>query len=416
MLLYNLFTRLYYLLIALASPFNPKAKLWINGRKNLIKHIRISLKNGEERIWIHCSSLGEFEQGRPIIERLKIAYPNHKIVLTFFSPSGYEIRKNYKEADYVFYLPADTPRNAKAFISMVKPSFVIFVKYEFWMHYINQLEAHNIPLYLVSAIFRKEQLFFKWYGSFYHKILHKISWFFVQNEESNALLFSIGLTNNIVSGDTRFDRVAAIAEAAKDIPYLDSFCNDSFVIVAGSTYKTDIEIIASFLKGINDTNIKFIIAPHEINEVELQEIINSFPKNTVRYSLVNKDTIKDAQVLIIDSIGMLAQLYRYGSIAYVGGGFGKGIHNILEAATFGMPVIFGPNFNRFNEAKELVRLGCGISVSPDEFNSVIMELYANEMKRKDLALISENYVKQNEGATDKIMTKIFALHPQKSKI
>ena len=415
MLLYNLITRIYFLIIYLSSPFNPKAKLWINGRKNLLNIINKSLQKDEKRIWIHCASLGEFEQGRPIIERLKTEFPHHKIVLTFFSPSGYEIRKNYKFADYVFYLPADTSKNAKALISLINPDFVIFIKYEFWMHYINELWDKQIPLYLVSANFRKEQLFFKWYGSFYRNILNKISYFFVQNDESKALLSTIGIKDVMSSGDTRFDRVYDIALSNKEIPFIANFCKDNMIFIAGSIYTKDAELIASLIMKNKDKKIKFIIAPHEIKAEDILEMIKSFNGKTIRYSQADEhDNNKDVKVLIIDSIGMLSQLYKYGKIAYIGGGFGKGIHNILEPAAFGMPIFFGPNYRKFNEAVELINSGCAYSIkSSEELNSLIFDLLSNEKKLEDLSLISKKFVEKNKGATERIIAKIKEFNPSK---
>ena len=391
----------------MSSPFNAKAKLWVNGRKDLLKHISKSLQNDEKRIWIHCASLGEFEQGRPVIERLKSEFPEYKIVLTFFSPSGYEIRKNYKGADYVFYIPEDTSKNSKAFISLIKPAFVVFIKYEFWMHFINELYSKKIPLYIVSANFRNGQLFFKWYGGFYRNILYKISYFFVQNESSKLLLCNIGLKNVVVSGDTRFDRVYDIATSSKDIPLLAEFCNGHKIFIAGSTYSKEEEFIKNLITINQAVNIKFIIAPHEISEPGILELIKSIPTNTIRYSEANEQNVINAKVLIIDSIGMLSQLYKYASIAYIGGGFGKGIHNILEPAAFGMPIIFGPNYHKYNEALELIKDGIGFSISnSEELVALVSELVSDEKKLENTVKISKKFVEKNTGATEIIIKKI----------
>lgn len=407
MLLYNIGTQIYFFLIRIASLFKPKAKLWVNGRKNLLNKIDELLSKNEQRIWIHCASLGEFEQGRPVIERLKSLHPHLKIVLTFFSPSGFEVRKNYKGADYIFYLPTDTKSNAKRFISLIKPEYVIFVKYEFWVHYINELKLNKIPLYLISANFREGQLFFKWYGGFYRSILHKISHLFVQNRNSVELLNEIGITNVTISGDTRFDRVVDIASQTKDIPLVSLFKQNKRILIGGSTWRKDNELIADLINSNSLNDTKFIIATHEIHEQDIEELINSIKVKSIRFSKADESNISDAHVLIIDNIGMLSSLYRYASVAYIGGGFGKGIHNTLEAATFGMPVLFGPNYQKFREAIELVRLGAAFPLtSSHELKDIAVDLFSDESKLNHLSEIAKNYVKINMGATDIILDKI----------
>ena len=407
MLLYNIGTKVYFILIRIASLFNPKAKLWINGRKNLLNKIGEALPKNEQRIWIHCASLGEFEQGRPVIERLKSLNPELKIVLTFFSPSGFEVRKNYKGADYIFYLPEDTKSNARKFISLINPEYVIFVKYEFWVHYINELKLRKIPLYLISANFRDGQLFFRWYGGFYRSILHEISHLFVQNRNSVELLNEIGIYNVTISGDTRFDRVVDIASQTKDIPLVSIFKQNKKIFIGGSTWRKDNELIVDLINSNSLNDTKFIIAPHEIHEQDIEELKNSIKIKSIRFSMADESNIMDAQVLIIDNIGMLSSLYRYASVAYIGGGFGKGIHNTLEAATFGMPVLFGPNYQKFREAIELVRLGAAFPVnSSNELKDIVSDLLNDESKLNHLSEIAKNYVNINKGATDIILDKI----------
>jgi len=407
MLLYYVTTQVYFLFIHIASIFNTKARLWVNGRKNLLNNIKEVLANNENRIWIHCASLGEFEQGRPVIERLKSLNPELKIVLTFFSPSGFEVRKNYKGADYIFYLPPDSKSNAKRFISLINPQYVIFVKYEFWANYINELNSKKIPLYLISANFRKGQLFFRWYGGFYRDILHKFSYLFVQNESSFDLLKSIEISKVTISGDTRFDRVVDIASQTKEIPLVSLFKNSCKIVIGGSTWSKDNELLIDLInsKALNST--KFIIAPHEVHEKDIEELMDSLKVKSIRFSQANKTNVIDSLVLIIDNIGMLSSLYRYASTAYIGGGFEKGIHNTLEAATFGMPVIFGPNYHRFAEAVELVNLGAAFPVhSSKELNDITIDLFNDEAKLNHLSEIARNYVNNNKGATDIIIDKI----------
>ncbi len=404
--LYNFSIYLYNIIISLSSPFNKKAKLWIDGRKDIFKKLESEISNKDlDLIWIHCASLGEFEQGRPLIEKIKKGHSQYKILLTFFSPSGYEIRKNYSGADYVFYLPIDTILNSKRFIRIVKPKMAFFVKYEFWFNYLNELKKQNIPLYLVSGIFRKEQLFFKTYGAWFRNQLNCFTHFFVQDEASNKLLSSIGFTNVKTTGDTRFDRVNEVSKNTKPIPFIEEFKEEKKIFIAGSSWDEDEQIIASF--NFQKNNFKIIIAPHEINESHINSIINKFKKSIVlRYSEANKLNIIDAQVLIMDNIGMLSSLYQYGTIAYIGGGFGKGIHNILEAATFGLPIIFGPNYKKFTEANELINLNCAFSItSITDFEKKIL-LLGDDKIFKETSKNSKHYVESRIGATDKTLSVI----------
>lgn len=405
-LLYTLIILLYRLAISAASLFNTKAKRWIEGRKDIFKKLEAAIEKDKPLAWFHCASLGEFEQGRPVIERYKERYPDHKILLTFFSPSGYEIRKNYAGADHVFYLPLDTRANAERFISITDPSIIFFIKYEFWFNYIDVLHKRNVPFYLVSANFRKSQHFFKWYGGWQRKMLHYYRHIFVQTDNSKRLLNDIGVKNVTISGDTRFDRVAQVAAQAKDIRIAEEFSKDGFTIVAGSTWPEDEVLLAEVMK---EPKIKMIIAPHEIEEHKIEFLLTLFGKHAkvCRYSQANETALKDSRVLIIDNIGMLSSLYRYGKVTYIGGGFGKGIHNTLEAAAYGRPVIFGPNYEKFNEAKELVKISGAFSITDEEELLRIIVRFINDHPGLQQASdASGQYVQKNKGATEMILGKI----------
>lgn len=403
--LYSLGLRFYYLLILLASLFNNKARLWIKGRKGIFDKIQKQVKSENNLFWFHTSSLGEFEQGRPLIEALKNKNNSIKILLTFFSPSGYENRKNYKTADYIFYMPPDSKKNARQFINLIQPSKAFFIKYEFWYHYLNQLKKNNIPVYLISANFRQKQIFFKWYGGWFRKMLYKFAHIFVQNKKSEQLLKNIGLDNITISGDTRFDRVAEIAKQAKRIEIAEKFKQDNSIIIGGSTWDKDEEIIIEFI-NTSQRKTKYIIAPHEIHESNIQRIIKSINKPVIRYSSASINNVNDFQVLIIDNIGMLSSLYRYADIAYIGGGFGVGIHNILEAATFGLPVVFGPNYKKFQEAVDLVESGGAFSVDSYENLQIRFENLLENIETNKAGKISKEYVLNNQGATSKILNEI----------
>jgi 3-deoxy-D-manno-octulosonic-acid transferase len=409
--IYNLSIFLYQGAIRMAALLgNVKAGLWMIGRKDIFKKISESLLAGERRVWFHCASLGEFEQGRPLIEKFRLGHPEYKIVLTFFSPSGYEVRKNYSGADYVFYLPADTKMNATQFISMVNPEKVFFVKYEFWFHYFNELRKRNVPVYLVSGIFRPGQRFFKWYGSFSRRILRSVTYFFVQDEQSAALLKSIGLVNYSVTGDTRFDRVLEVASNARSIPLIEKFKDGKKILVAGSTWEKDEQLLLSLFSKFKNQSFKLILVPHEISshhighlEYLLVEKCGLVPDDIVLYSRDEKNT-STAKILIIDTIGILSAVYRYGEFAYVGGGFGSGIHNILEAAVYGLPVFFGPNYERFLEAVELIKAGGAFPVRDEiQLTEKISLLLEDENEREMISLISKNFVLRNAGATQRIM-------------
>ena len=403
--IYDIAIFFYQLVIRTFASFNPKAKKWVEGRKGIFDKISSEVNPNEQIVWFHCASLGEFEQGRPVIENLKSQISNLKILLTFFSPSGYEIRKNYEHADYVFYLPLDTDANAKKFIDLVNPKTAFFVKYEFWHHYISELKKRNIPLFVISANFRPEQHFFKWYGRWFTKMLKNTSHIFVQNEDSLKLLNSIGIESASVSGDTRFDRVAQIAETSEKMSLIATFKSNKKALIAGSTWPDDEKLLVQYINSPQN-DLKYIIAPHEIGEKHVQQILSSIQKPVVRFSDLKKENAHEFSVLVIDTIGHLSKLYCYGDIAYIGGGFGDGIHNTLEAAVFGMPVLFGPNYQKFREAIELIEKGGAFSINNySELERKLNWLQTDAFVCQMAAHISKNYVDKNRGATERILEK-----------
>ena len=403
--IYNLGILIYVFLAKILSPFNSKARLWTSGRKNWETLLNKSVSPGNKNIWIHCASLGEFEQGRPVIELFRKEKPEYKIVLTFFSPSGYEIRKNYGLADYVCYLPADTPGNSKKFISILNPALVILVKYEFWNNYISAISAKKIPLYLISGIFRPGQPFFKWYGVFFRRMLFRFSHIFVQDEQSCSLLRRIGIDDLTNAGDTRFDRVVRIAETARDIPQIELFRNGEKILLAGSSWKQDEEIIARYINRYPD-NMKWIFAPHEIDKANIERLEKLFTVKVVRFSEFSVKSV-DARVMIIDNIGMLSSAYRYAYIGAIGGGFGKGIHNVLEAACWGIPVMFGPNFKKFREATDLINENGAKSYRTfEEFSRIVDDWLIDNGSYLTSANSAAGYVKKNIGATAMIFNRI----------
>jgi 3-deoxy-D-manno-octulosonic-acid transferase len=396
--IYNLSIYFLTALIRFASPFNHKASLWINGRRKWALRLKENIPNEGKIIWFHCASLGEFEQGRPLIEKLRETRKDIKIVLTFFSPSGYEIRKDYKHADYICYLPADTPGNAKDFISILNPVAVVFVKYEFWKNYISVLNRKKIPLYLVSGIFRAEQHFFKWYGGFFRGMLKRFEHIFVQDNRSFDLLYSIDIKNVTISGDTRFDRVSQITKEAKGINIIKKFKGDEKLFIAGSSWKEDEEIIAGF---INDDpfRMKWVFAPHEIGKANIERLERFLKTEVVRYSGFNEGS-HNARVLIIDNIGLLSSAYQYAFIAAVGGGFGKGIHSILDPACWGVPVLFGPDYKGFKEAFDLIDKGGAFCFrNRDDFNITVNKLLSDSELYKASSATVSGYIKDNAGAT-----------------
>lgn len=413
--IYSLLIACYGLMIRVASLFNKKAAAWIKGRENYREILENKFaapalnKVGRKLAWFHCASLGEFEQGRPIMEAFRQQNPEYLILLTFYSPSGFEVRKNYPGADLILYLPLDTQKNVKHFVDTVKPDIVFYIKYEFWFNFLSYLQSKKIPTFLVSAIFRPEQHFFKGYGEWPRKILQGFTRIFVQNADSKELLEFIGIENVEISGDTRFDRVAAVAATPKEIEIAREFSQNQKVIVAGSTWPADEELVFSLIEKC-EQNLRLIIAPHEISEDHLQSLLQKAGPKAVLFSKTSASRVKEAEILIIDSIGMLSHLYQYGTIAYIGGGFGVGIHNILEASAFGLPVFFGPNYHKFNEARELIQLNGAFEVkSAGELLLKAEELLSDSKKLETASDISKNYVLNGSGATERILKSVSRL-------
>jgi 3-deoxy-D-manno-octulosonic-acid transferase len=403
--IYTLIIIIYTGLIHIFSLFNKKASLWVKGRKNWSKLLKERIGSGDKTIWVHCASLGEFEQGRPLIEKIKEKRPEYKILLTFFSPSGYEIRKSWPLADYICYLPADTPANASLFVNIARPSMALFIKYEFWNNYLSILYKKRIPFYLVSGIFRPEQYFFKWYGKFFRTILKKFTHIFVQDSRSVDLLTEIGITNVSHTGDTRFDRVNQIAGAAKALPVIERFKGSEKIFMAGSSWRPDEEIIAGYVNSFPD-RMKWILAPHEIDKNNIERLEKLFKVKVVKYSESVEDSA-DARVMIIDNIGILSSAYRYAAIAEVGGGFGQGIHNILEPACWGIPVLFGPNHIKFREAADLISAnGAFCFKDHHEFAEIVDKLLEDKKMYEAASKSVSDYIKNNTGATEKIFEMV----------
>lgn len=394
-------------ILKLLALFSPKLNLFVRGRKSVFETLKNKIQATDKTIWFHAASLGEYEQGLPVIEAIKQHFPNHKIVLTFFSPSGYEVRKNNTIADVTVYLPLDTISNAKQFVQLVHPEKVFFIKYEFWPNYLKELKNQNCKTYLISGIFRKKQLFFKWYGGFYRKALHTFDYFFVQNESSKTLLKSIGFTNVKVSGDTRFDRVVSILERDNTLDFIEQFINNKTTIVIGSSWPKDEELLVNYINNSSD-DVKFIIAPHNIDKNQILNLKTQISKKTILFSEKNNVDVSNYAVFIIDTIGILTKIYSYADIAYVGGGFGNpGVHNILEPATFGIPVVIGPNYSHFSEAKALVNLeGCLTIQNQTQLNEAFDLLLQNEDERLEKGHICSTFVQMNKGATQTIMLHI----------
>ena len=408
--MYYIAIALYALLVRLVSPFNKKAKKLLAGQKQTFSILKKKLEPNASYIWFHAASLGEFEQGRPLMERMRKEKPQHKILLTFFSPSGYENCKDYKYADIICHLPFDHYWNARKFLRLVKPEMVIFIKYEFWLIYLNNLKRLKIPTYIVSAIFRPKQIFFRWYAYRYRKVLNNFNWFFVQDQQSLELLKKFGYQNASVAGDTRFDRVYEIFEQRKELPLVEKFVNQnentkSLTLVAGSSWMKDEDLIIPYFN--QHPEIKLIIAPHEISEQRIDALINKLKRPFVKYSQANENSIRDADCLIIDSIGLLSSVYRYADLAYIGGGFGKGIHNILEAAVYGIPVLFGPKHQKFKEARELIACnGAFEATCENDFVSLMNNYICYPDLIKENGKSAKEYVISNLGATEKIYEKL----------
>jgi 3-deoxy-D-manno-octulosonic-acid transferase len=405
-LLYRFSTQSYFSAVKLASGFNSKARLMILGRKDWRTNLNQQIDKNSSYIWVHCASLGEFEQGRPLIEKIKKECgEKYRIVLTFFSPSGFEIRKNYDKADVVCYMPFDTPKNAKDFISIVKPVCAIFVKYEIWYYHLKELNHNKIPSYLISGIFRENQIFFSWYGKSYKQALGFFTHFFLQDINSENILKNAGLTNATVCGDTRTDRVISVAAEAYENKYLETFSAGYKTIVCGSTWPADEKIIAEFANR-NSSNYRFIIVPHEISETQLKHTENILNIPHVRFSKIEQ-LRPETRVVIVDSIGLLSKIYRYAFIAYIGGGFGKGIQNTLEAAVYNIPVIFGPRYEKFREARDLVELKCGFCVKNyQELENIIYSFVEQEDMYFNVKKGLSRYISTSFGATDKIFNNL----------
>ena len=409
--IYNLIVVFADFILKIAALFNPKIKLFVDGRKSVFKILSNKIKAYDKTIWFHAASLGEYEQGLPVMERMKSRFPNHLIVLTFFSPSGYEVRKNNTIADVTVYLPLDTQSNAEKFMKIVRPDMAFFIKYEYWPNYLNALKERETPTYLISGIFREDQLFFKWHGGFYRTALGAFEHFFVQNSKSKDLLLKLGKSNVTVSGDTRFDRVASILNRDNSLEFIEEFKNNSLTIVVGSSWPKDESLLVSYINS--SENVKFIIAPHNIKTEQIQTLKNSVSKKTILFSEVNFTSsnpinLANFDVFIIDTIGILTKIYSYADIAYVGGGFGSpGVHNILEPATFGVPIVIGPNYSHFPEATALVNMEGCISVSTqEELNEAFDNLIQNQDIRFEKGHICSTFVEMNKNATEIILNHI----------
>ncbi len=405
MWLYNICMAVYALLIRLAAPFNEKARLWCEGRKGMIERMRQAIGDEENIVWIHVSSLGDFEQGRPLVDYVHDHYPEYKILLTFFSPAGYEVRKNYPNADYVFYIPADTRRQVSRFLDVVRPRVTIFVKYEYWLNMLAELRRRKIRTYIASAIFRRNSIFFHPIGGIWREALRTFETLFVQDDSSKALLAEIGVENVVVAGDTRFDRVITIADEAKRVDVVEEFKGEKRLFVAGSTWQPDEEILLPLIN--ENPDIKFVVAPHEMDESRIERFVRGVKGGAVRYTQLSAD-FAEKQVLVLDTVGLLSRVYGSAEWAYVGGGFGVGIHNTLEAAVYGMPVAFGTKYRKFKEACDLIALGAGRSVkNAEELKTWFDELTSDADYLARLSAIAKVYVGQHRGTTEKIVKAIF---------
>lgn len=404
-MIYNLIIALYDLAVHIISPFSRKPRKMMKGHWVVYELLRQQLEPGYHYIWFHAASLGEFEQGRPLMEKIRASYPEYKLLLTFFSPSGYEVRKNYRGADIVCYLPFDKPRNVKKFLDLVNPCMAFFIKYEFWKNYLDELHSRRIPVYSVSSIFRKGQIFFKWYGGTYRNVLRNFDYLFVQNERSKRFLAKIGINRAMVVGDTRFDRVLQIRQEAKELPLVELFKGKAMTFVAGSSWQPDENLFIEYFN--THPEMKLIIAPHVIDENHLVEIVSKLKRPYVRYSRADEKNVLKADCLIIDCFGLLSSIYRYGEIAYIGGGFGVGIHNTLEAAVYGIPVIFGPKYQKFQEAVQLIEnKGAYCIKNYVELKVLLDRLMTDDEFLRDTGYRAGSYVTDNAGATDKILSVI----------
>ncbi|MFI3262193.1 MAG: glycosyltransferase N-terminal domain-containing protein [Rikenellaceae bacterium] len=409
MFIYNLVIRLFSVMVRLVAGRNIKAKQMVEGRKNLFEKLAQKIDTNSEIVWFHSASLGEFEQGRPVIEEYRLRYPNRKILLTFFSPSGYEVRKNYEGVDYIFYIPYDLKKDVVRFLDIVKPCEVYFIKYEFWLNFMSEIKKRKIKFYIFSSIFDSKKVFFKPYGGIYRKALTAFTHIFVQDDNSKKLLSDIGVENVTVAGDTRFDRVYKIVTSSKHLPIVKSFKGDAFCMVCGSTWEPDDKIVCDLIRQGRE-NVKFIIAPHELGAEKIKNLVATLTKEgfkVVLYTESDEVNVKEADVLIINCIGILSSVYKYGEIAMIGGGFGVGIHNTLEAATFGLPMIFGGNYTKFKEARDLVAIKVATPITDSKdailwFNTILDDTN----KLKELTAVGANFVSSKIGATDIILNGV----------
>lgn len=404
-MMYNIAICMYLFAVKVAALFSAKPAKMVKGHREVFNLLRDKIDRKARYIWFHAASLGEFEQGRPLIEYIRREYPDYKILQTFFSPSGYEVRKNYEGADVVCYLPFDTPRNVRKFVELANPCMAFFIKYEFWQNYLNELHRKGIPVYSVSSIFRPKQVFFRWYGKDYSKVLKTFAHLFVQNETSKELLASIGVTDVTVVGDTRFDRVLDIHAAAKQLPLVEKFKAGALTFVAGSSWGPDEDIFIRYFNA--HPEVKLVIAPHVVNESHLKEIESKLQRSCVRYTRATETNVAEAGCLIVDCYGLLSSIYRYGEISYVGGGFGVGIHNVLEAAVYGIPVVFGPNNKKFREARHLLQQKGGFEINGyEDFEQLMDRFLKDEACLQQAGKAAGDYVMNNAGALDKIMKAV----------
>lgn len=396
-------TSMYFGGVRLAALFNRKARMLSCGEKQALDHIASRIENGERYIWFHAASVGEFEQGRPIMEKIKQEHPQCKIILTFFSPSGYELRKNYAGADIVSYLPFATKKKVRKFLDLVNPVKAVFIKYEFWPNYLSELKRRHIPTYIIAAIFRRNQIFFKWYGAAYRRCFYTFEHLFVQDEESRKLLAKYKINDVTVCGDPRFDRVCAIAQEAKNLPIIEQFTYGAPTLIAGSTWPVDEDMLIRYVKE-NNYACKLVLVPHETDKRHLHHIYQALRGRYVRYTEATPRNVEMANCLVVDTVGILSSIYRYGTVAYIGGGFGVGIHNTLEAAVYGMPVVFGPNYHKFREARQLIECRGGFSVK--NYKTLKKTLDEAFEHSKEYGENAKNYVQGNKGATDVIYNRI----------
>ena len=406
-MMYSLAIFLYMLAVIVVSPFHKKAGAIVRGHIDTFKILREKIDRNARYVWFHAASLGEFEQGRPLIERFRREHPEYKILLTFFSPSGYEVRKNYEGADVICYLPFDTPGNVMSFFRLVRPEMAFFIKYEFWWNFLRACKHYNIPVYSISSIFRANKVFFKWYGKGYSAVLRLVDHFFVQDEESARLLSTLHITDNVtIVGDTRFDRVLDIQAKSRELPLVETFGKDAkSIFVAGSSWPQDEELIIPYFNY--HPQMKLILAPHVIDEAHLKHIESKLKRPFVRYTEANEATVAQADCLIINCFGLLSSIYRYGNLAYVGGGFGAGIHNVPEAAVYGIPVLFGPNNKGFREAQDLLRMGgCFEITGQPLFNALVDKLTGNPRLCAKKGALCRDYIKSNAGATETIFSTL----------